>query len=88
MEEHFYKVDRYNLSKLGFRPTRSIAEELEIMLKDLIRYKARLQAKRHVITPRVRWRGDLSAPLPTESHRTRLTPEQRIISVVRQRLGG
>src|SRR5207249_1411331 len=51
MEEHFYRVDHDNLNKLGFRPTRTIQEELEIMLSDLTRLKSRLQAKRHVIAP-------------------------------------
>src|SRR6266566_3373219 len=81
LEEHFYKVDHNNLKKLGFRPTRTINEELQIMLKDLTRFRTRLRAKRHVIAPRVRWKGDLSTPLLAESDRAQPSSERGVISI-------
>ena len=68
MEEHFYKVDNSRLKALGFKPTRSIDEELEIMLKDLLHFKDRISAKRYVIAPTIRWRGKVSLPFVTSPH--------------------
>jgi len=80
MEEHFYKVDHDNLNKLGFRPTRTIHEELEIMLRDLTKFKSRLRAKRHVIAPRVRWKGTLTVPLLPGLQRARPKLPQEAMS--------
>src|SRR6266566_4774293 len=63
MEEHFYKVEHENLKKLGFRPTRAIEEELEIMLTDLAKFKSRVRARKDAITPRVRWKGGIALPI-------------------------
>jgi len=68
MEEHFYKVDSVRLKALGFKPTRSIDEELEIMLRDLIHFKDRIRVKRHVIAPTIRWRGKVPHPLIAPPH--------------------
>jgi len=80
MEQHFYKVDHDNLNKLGFRPTRTIHEELEIMLRDLTKFKSRLRAKRHVIAPRVRWKGTLTVPLLPGLQRARPKLPQEAMS--------
>ena len=57
MEEHYYKPDHQNLSDLGYRPTHEVEAELRIMLGDLIKYRDRIEAKREMIIPDVRWDG-------------------------------
>lgn len=56
-EEHYYKVDAHRLPKLGFRPTRPLEKELDIMLEDLLSFKERIKQKEHVIAPRTTWDG-------------------------------
>ena len=58
MEKHYYKVDHEALRNLGFKPTRSIREEVTIMLKDLARFKDRIASKESAIDPRVRWSNE------------------------------
>jgi UDP-sulfoquinovose synthase len=54
-EEHYYKVDHEHLRKLGFKPTRTVEETVEIMLKDLSKYKDRVLEKSDVILPKTTW---------------------------------
>ncbi len=56
-EEHYYKVDAHRLPKLGFRPTRTLEQELDIMLEDLIGFTDRIRQKQSVIAPRTTWDG-------------------------------
>jgi len=79
MEEHFYKVEHEHLKRLGFRPTRHIDEELEIMLTDLAKFKNRVRAKRDAITPRVRWKGGVSLPLKTRVYDERSMLQEQTI---------
>jgi UDP-sulfoquinovose synthase len=53
--EHYYKVDNQNLRKLGFKPTRTIEETLEIMLRDLSKYRNRILEKSEAIVPKTTW---------------------------------
>src|SRR5437667_2709661 len=64
-EEHFYEVEHGRLRKLGFRPTRSLDEELGIMMGDLVKFRSRILAKSQVIAPTINWRGQRVAPLVT-----------------------
>jgi len=57
-EEHYYKVDHEHLRKLGFKPTRKIEETVEIMLKDLSKYKDRILEKSEAILQKTRWYED------------------------------
>jgi len=57
-EEHVYKVRAEKLRNLGFKETRTLEEEVEIMLKDLTRFKNRILAKKEVIMPKTYWRHD------------------------------
>jgi nucleoside-diphosphate-sugar epimerase len=59
--EHYYKVDHEHLRKLGFKPTRTVEETVEIMLKDLSKYKDRVLEKSDVILPRTTWHRTLAA---------------------------
>ena len=52
-------MDNENLKKLGFKPTRTIAETLEIMLKDLSKHRDRILEKSEAILPKTLWSGDL-----------------------------
>jgi UDP-sulfoquinovose synthase len=54
-EEHYYNVDHEHLRKLGFKPTRNIEETLEIMLRDLSKYKDRVLEKAQAILPKTTW---------------------------------
>ena len=54
-EQHYYKVDHEHLRKLGFKPTRTIEETVEIMLKDLSKYKDRILEKSEAILPKTKW---------------------------------
>ncbi|HEX7031570.1 MAG TPA: UDP-sulfoquinovose synthase [Nitrososphaera sp.] len=55
-EEHVYKVQAEKLRKLGFKPTRGLEEEVDIMLDDLMRFRNRILAKKEVIMPRPYWK--------------------------------
>jgi UDP-sulfoquinovose synthase len=56
MEDHYYKVDNHHLRNLGFKPTHSLTQEIEIMFEDLLKYKERIEAKRKLIPPTSDWR--------------------------------
>ena len=76
-EEHFYEVEHERLRKLGFRPTRSLDEELGIILRDLLKFKSRILAKKQVIAPTITWRGQkMAAPIIPEKTRSIEVPEQ------------
>jgi UDP-sulfoquinovose synthase len=57
MEEHYYKPDHQKLLDLGYKPTHDMEAEMKIMLADLLKYKARILARSHAITPDIRWDG-------------------------------
>jgi UDP-sulfoquinovose synthase len=54
-EDHYYHPDHETLSRLGYRPSSDIASELRIMLKELIRYRERIEAKREALRPTICW---------------------------------
>ncbi|HLE35068.1 MAG TPA: NAD-dependent dehydratase, partial [Nitrososphaerales archaeon] len=55
-KEHIYKVQAEKLRNLGFKQTRALEEEVEIMLTDLQRFKQRILAKKEVIMPKPYWK--------------------------------
>ena len=57
MEEHYYNPDHQHLLDLGYKPTHDIEKEMEIMLKDLIKYKDRIEARKEALIPDIRWDG-------------------------------
>jgi UDP-sulfoquinovose synthase len=59
-EVHYYKVDHEHLRKLGFNPTRRIEETLDIMIKDLFKYRDRVLEKSEAILPKTTWDGALA----------------------------
>ena len=64
-EVHIYKVQADKLRKLGFRETRALEEEVEVMLTDLKRFKNRILAKKEVILPKPYWRQANHLPVLT-----------------------
>ena len=71
-EQHYYKVDHEHLRKLGFKPTRTIEETVEIMLKDLSKHKDRILEKSEAILPKTRWYEETpkEVVLPSSSRAT------------------
>lgn len=55
-EQHYYNPIHEKLKKLGYQRTRSLEVELQIILKDLVKYRSRLEEKKEVIYPRTDWR--------------------------------
>jgi hypothetical protein len=56
MQDHFYSLDNQHLMALGFKPSRTLLEELEIMLADCLKYKSRIGDKRERIAPTITWK--------------------------------
>ncbi len=56
-EEHYYNPDHQHLLDLGYKPTHDVEKEMETMLKDLIKYKDRIEARREALIPDIRWDG-------------------------------
>lgn len=59
LEEHYYHVDHEKLRNLGFRPTRSLGDELKVMLNDLLRFRDRIKAKEKCIRLGISWRAGM-----------------------------
>lgn len=57
MEEHYFNPDHQHLLDLGYEPTHDIEAELRVMLKDLMKYRSRIEAVKEVLIPRIRWDG-------------------------------
>jgi UDP-sulfoquinovose synthase len=57
LEEHRYQADHQHLADLGYSPSCDVASEVRIMLGDLSRYRTRIEARREVLIPDVRWNG-------------------------------
>lgn len=57
MEEHHYKPDHQHLFNLGYQPTHDVEAEMRIMMRDLMKYRNRIEARREVLIPDVRWDG-------------------------------
>jgi UDP-sulfoquinovose synthase len=56
-EKHYYKADHNKLKDLGFKPTRTIDDEINIMLDDLKPYKNRILEKKDAIVKVLKWRS-------------------------------
>ncbi len=56
-EQHYYNPDHRHLLDLGYEPTHNVEQELRIMLRDLSRYRSRIEEKKEVLIPDIRWDG-------------------------------
>jgi len=45
------------LLDLGYKPTQDMESELNIMINDLIKNKARIEEVKSVLIPQIRWDG-------------------------------
>ena len=54
-EKHYYKADHNTLKKLGFKRTRNMDEEIEIMLNHLIKFKKNISEKKQSIIQNIEW---------------------------------
>jgi UDP-sulfoquinovose synthase len=57
LEEHYYNPDHQNLLNLGYKPTSDMEAELSVMLKDISKYKTRIEDYKKVLIPDIRWDG-------------------------------
>jgi UDP-sulfoquinovose synthase len=57
LEEHHYNPDHQRLLELGYQPTHDMEAELQIMLRDLAKYRDRIEAVKEVLIPDIRWDG-------------------------------
>ena len=57
LEEHYYQPDHQHLLNLGYVPTRDIDGQIRTMLQDLITYSERIELKRDLLVPKIRWTG-------------------------------
>jgi UDP-sulfoquinovose synthase len=61
-EQHYYNPIHEHLQKLGYRRTRHLEEVVREIFHDLVHFRRRLEAKRHVVLPTVQWRSIDSRP--------------------------
>jgi UDP-sulfoquinovose synthase len=61
-EQHYYQPLHDNLMRLGYRRTRALEDVMKEVFHDLIRFRRRLEARRHVVQPTVQWRSADSRP--------------------------
>jgi UDP-sulfoquinovose synthase len=57
LESHYYNPDHQHLLDLGYQPTRDVEGEMDIMVKDLIRWRSRILARMDSLIPSIRWDG-------------------------------
>jgi UDP-sulfoquinovose synthase len=58
LEDHYYQPDHQALFDLGYKPTREVDVEIRTMLEDLLPHRDRIEARRRVLIPDVRWDGE------------------------------
>lgn len=58
METHYYNPEHQHLLNLGYKPAHSVEMEMEIMLKDLLKYKNRIEERKEALLPDIRWDGE------------------------------
>ncbi len=71
-EQHHYAPIHDHLARLGYRRTRELPDVVREIFRDLTGYRGRLEARRHVVQPTVRWangdnREELSSRHPAEA---------------------
>ena len=68
LEDHHYNPDHQHLLDLGYQPSHDVEAEIRIMLGDLTRYRHRIEAKKEVLIPDIRWRGKHEKSQSLEMH--------------------
>ena len=67
-EEHYYHPIHEHLYALGYRRTRELEEVVREIFHDLLHYRRRLEARKHVVQPTVQWRSVDSRPAIAARH--------------------
>jgi UDP-sulfoquinovose synthase len=62
-EQHYYNPIHERLPALGYHRSRELDEVVREIFKDLVRFRRRLEARRHAVVPTVQWRVPDSRPL-------------------------
>jgi UDP-sulfoquinovose synthase len=57
-EQHYYQPLHDRLIALGYRRSRTIDDVVREIFRDLLRYRGRIGAKRHVLAATTQWRSD------------------------------
>lgn len=57
-EQHYYNPDHRHLLDLGYKPTKDILIPMEETMRDLIKYKDRIEQKKDTLIPKIRWSGE------------------------------
>jgi len=73
-EQHYYNPLHDHLLALGYRRTRELDDVVREIFTDMLRFRRRLEARRHVVIPTVQWRVTDSRPLLA----ARAGPEQPV----------
>lgn len=58
MDKHYYKPDRNQLIEIGYKPSGSLTNELELMIRDLAINTERIREKQSALLPIIRWNGN------------------------------
>ena len=74
-EEHYYNPDRRHLLDLGYQPSGDMDAEIHNMLKDLMTYRERIEEKKEVLIPDIRWDGRRETVRYMEIWEPRTIPE-------------
>lgn len=61
-EQHYYQPIHEHLPALGYKRSRQLEDVLREIFRDLIHFKKRLEARRHVVMPAVNWRDADNRP--------------------------
>ncbi len=56
-EAHYYNPDHEHLLRLGYKPTTDMEAEIGATLRDLVRYRDRIVARKQALLPDIRWDG-------------------------------
>lgn len=54
-ENHYYNPSSESLEKLGYKPTTNFDSDIAALLDDLVPHRNRIEAKRQVLVPGIRW---------------------------------
>ncbi|EQD45088.1 sulfolipid (UDP-sulfoquinovose) biosynthesis protein [mine drainage metagenome] len=85
-EQHYYAPIHERLYALGYQRTRELSEVMREIFADLLRYRRRLEARRHVVMPTVDWRrADNPAALNARVAASSAPPSAEPLPPVRDR---
>ena len=56
-EDHYYAPEHQRLLDLGYKPAGTLGGELQQILADLRPHRSRIEEKRHLLIPDIRWAG-------------------------------